>query len=396
MDLAYLTSPEAKKFIEQNKDVPVEELLLRERKKNSVHTPMLIAQIEGRSKAQKKLPSWSMVPDLIYPVKLSMEQCSSERTASYKAGLVSGSLLADLTGGFGVDTAAFAQAVEEVVYVEQNEELAAIAAHNFLQLGQDNIRVVTGASELFLQQSSDAFDWLYIDPARRKEGNKVVRFADCTPDITALTTLFWEKTKGVLVKTSPLMDIDQAVRELSCVKEVHIVAVDNECKELLFVLDQNAAENSLKLTAVNIRSSKPTEVFSFYKTEEQEAEVAYHAPQKYLYEPNAALLKAGAFKLPAVRMGLYKLHASSHLYTSEQLAENFQGRVFEVYDQVKYTKKDLQAALPEGRANITVRNFPDSVADIRKKTGLRDGGDVYIFATRDWQQKPVLLLTRKV
>ncbi len=394
MNFQELTSDAAKKFIQEHIDTPVEELLLRAKKFPLLNIPFLVAQIEGKNKAKKKLPSWYATEGIVYPIKLSMEQCSSELTAAYKSALVQGDILIDLTGGFGVDSLAFSRKMNRIVYVEQNKELAEIAEHNFTVLQKNNIEVRCANSEHFIAESKEAVDWIYLDPARRKGGSKVFRLADCEPDLLAIKELLFRRSKHILVKTSPLLDLDSAVKELGCVKEIHVLAVDNDCKELLFVLDQETTEP--EIIAVNIRKETLQDEFRFTRKTEREATALLHTPMDYLYEPNAAILKAGAFKSIALKTGVYKLNTSSHLYTSGEFQPNFPGRSFKVLKTVKYSKKELMEEIPEGKANITVRNFPDSVELIRKKTGLKDGGSLYLFATRDLHDKPVILLTEKI
>jgi hypothetical protein len=396
MNFPEITSPEAQKFIQENLSAPIEELLLRAKKYPSLNIPLLVSQIEGKNKAKKKLPSWFESEKIIYPVKLSMEQCSSEVTASYKASLLSGDMMIDLTGGFGVDCAAFAEKMKKVIYVERNTELSEIAFYNFSIFKKNNIEVLNTSSEDFISNFIYHSDWVFIDPARRKEGSKVFRFVDCEPDVLTLQKALFKMSDYILIKTSPLLDIDQAVKELGDVKEVHVLAVDNECKELLFILEEGAEKTEPEIIAVNIRKENIKEEFRFTRKKESEAEVKLSLPEQYIYEPNAAILKAGAFKSIAVEAGLYKLHASSHLYTSDEYRENFPGRTFRLLKTLKYSKKDILSELPEGKANITARNFPDTVEEIRKKTGLKDGGNHYIFATKDLYDKPVILLTGKI
>lgn len=393
MNFQEINSPEAKRFIQENLHTPVEELLLSAHKFPFLNIPLLVSQIEGRNKAQKKLPTWYHSEEVIYPVKLSMEQCSSEITASYKASLVSGNILIDLTGGFGVDSFAFAKKVRNVFYIEGNEELSEIAAYNFKIFHQENIEIFPTRAEDFISSYKDGVDWIYLDPARRREGNKVVRLSDCEPDLLSLKKSLFKLSDQILVKTSPLLDLDIALKELEFVREIHVIAVENECKELLFILDQHTKEP--EIIAVNFRKNE-WEKFRFHRSFENSVSVPYHKPWNYLYEPNAAILKAGAFKSIAAKTGLLKLNINSHLYTSEHLLKNFPGRSFKLLKTIKYSKKEILAEVPEGKANITVRNFPDSVELIRRKTGLKDGGDCYLFATRDLHNKPIILLTEKI
>ena len=395
MNLEEINTPQSKKFIQENINTPVEELLLGAKKYPDLNIPLLVAQIEGRNKAKKKLPSWFENTEIIYPIKLSMEQCSSEISANYKASIVNGTKLIDLTGGFGVDSVAFAKKITQVIYIERNEELAEITKHNFKILKINNVEVLNTNSENFVQSYQGKLDWIYIDPARRKEGSKVFRFTDCEPDVLSLQEDFFKIADKILIKTSPLLDIDQAIKELKYVSAVHVVAVENECKELLFVLEKGF-EKEAEIIAVNIRKNNYEDEFRFSRSEELKSIVKFDLPQNYLYEPNAPILKAGAFKSIASKTGLSKLNGSSHLYTSDECLRDFPGRIFSVKKIVKYSKKEILEEIPEGKANITVRNFPDSVELIRKKTGLKDGGFVYLFATKDLNDKPIILLTEKI
>jgi hypothetical protein len=396
MNFQEINSHEAQKFLQENSHTPVEELLLRAKKYPELNIPLLVAQIEGKNKAKKKLPSWFNSGQIIYPVKLSMEQCSSELTASYKASLVNGKILIDLTGGFGVDAAAFAEKLDSIIYIERNTELAEIAAHNFQVLKKENIEIRNTDSENFIKDYKAHADWIFIDPARRKEGSKVFRFSDCEPDVLNLQEALFNIADKILIKTSPLLDIDQAVKELKYVCEVHIVAIDNECKELLFVLDKKNIPADPLIVAVNILKENKIDRFSFGRKEEMEAEANLSLPEKYIYEPNAAIMKAGAFRSIAAKKGLAKLNKSSHLYTSTELQKDFPGRTFRLLKILKYSKKEILSEIPEGKANITARNFPDSVEEIRKKTGLKDGGHFYLFATKDKNDKTVILLAEKI
>lgn len=396
MNFENIFSPAAQKYIQENSTTPIEKLLLGAKKYPELNIPLLVAQIEGRAKAQKKLPSWYANNEIVYPIKLSMEQCSSEQTAAYKASLLDGKSLIDLTGGFGVDCAAFAGQLKQVFYVERNAELANIAARNFKLFAKNNVEIHSQEAEQYITTFDSTVDWIFIDPARRKEGGKVFRFADCEPNILELKNTLFEKAKKVLIKTSPLLDIDLAIQELGNVAEVHVLSIENECKELLFLLDPLYKKANAIIFAVNIRKDGTQDTFSFTRELENEAIVPIQLPSNYLYEPNASILKAGAFKSIALKTGLFKLNVSSHLYTSSEIQKDFPGRIFKILKTVKYSKKDLMVEIPEGKANIAVRNFPDSVDVIRKKTGLKEGGSVYLFATKDKDDKLIVLLTEKI
>ncbi|SOD82275.1 THUMP-like domain-containing protein [Spirosoma fluviale] len=361
----------------------------------------LAAQIAARQKAKEKLPTWYTNNALVFPPGLSVEQASSEETALYKASLVSGHRLLDLTGGMGVDTWAFSQRVERVLYVERNPELAGLAAHNLPLLGATNVTVHTGDGLSVVRTTVDVpADWLYLDPHRRDEtGGKVVQLQDCEPDITQPETLgvLQAGANRILLKASPLLDIDLAIRQLAkTVESVHIIAVQGEVKETLFVLGNQAIEaDRIKVNAVNLLAEQSV-TFSFNWEDERSAEVPFGDPQTYLYEPNAAVMKAGAFRLVGARFGLTKLAPNSHIYTSTELRKDFPGRIFKFNQLIRPDTKTLKVAIPDLKANLTVRNFPQSVAELRKKLSLREGGDTYIFATTLLNGNKRLLITKKV
>jgi hypothetical protein len=378
-----------------------------------------VTQIEGWRTARHKLPTWAAYDDIVYPQRLAMEQCSSEATARYKASLVSrSSNLTDLTGGFGVDCAFMAPAFDEVTYVERNATLCAIAASNFATLRLHHIRTVNGEAHAVLEQLP-LQDWIYLDPARRDTaGRKMVSLADCEPDVVALEPLLLRHARRVMVKCSPMLDISLALRQLASVQEVHVVSVQNECKELLLIMStsqrvnkstgqqvngstdgEQGSKSRLVIHAVNLQNDGSVESdFAFAPTEEQECQPTYaDGVGRWLYEPNASLLKAGCFKMPAVRYGLQKLHRDTHLYTSNTLCADFQGRIFEVVGLSGFGKQELKELLGDVRkANLAVRNFPDSVEGLRRRLHLSEGGEDYLFATTTGSHKKLLVRCRKV
>lgn len=361
----------------------------------------LAEQILSRQKAREKLPTWYANDELFFPPTLSVEQASSERTAQYKASIVGGKLLIDLTGGMGVDTWAFAQRVGRVIYVEQQHELADLAAYNLLRLDRPNVTVQTGNGLLKLNELDGKIaDWLYLDPHRRDErGGRVVQLADCDPDVTkpGLLSALLSRANQILIKGSPLLDIDLTVRQLaSQVEAVHVVAVQGEVKELLFtVVNRLVKRENTLINTVNLVRQGAIE-FNFKWQEEPAANIQFGNPQQYIYEPNAAVLKAGAFRLVASRFGLIKLAPHSHLYTSEIIKPEFPGRIFVLNDMIKPDSKALKKAIPDLKANLTVRNFPQTVAELRKKLALREGGTVYILATTLLNGDKRLLITQKI
>ncbi|WP_313777825.1 class I SAM-dependent methyltransferase [Flagellimonas meishanensis] len=353
----------------------------------------MVEQLEAREKCRDKLPTWFKTPGIYYPNRLNIEQSSSEITAHYKAELVDGKSLLDLTGGFGVDSFFFSKKLGQVTHCEIDANLSAIAAHNFNTLGRQNIRCVAEDGIAFLKKSQLSFDWIYVDPSRRDDSKaKVFLLKDCLPNLPEQLPLIFKHSRNVLVKTSPLLDIKQGLEELQCVKEIHCVALKNEVKELLFVLEQNFTGEVVVKTN-NLKSGKLAE-FAFSWQEEMMVESNLGAPEKYLYEPNAAIMKSGGFKVVGEKFGLKKLHPNSHLYTSSMLMD-FPGRIFKVLKVFPYSKKDLKL-FEKSKANITTRNFPISVAAIRKKHKIKDGGDAYLFFTTDLNDGLTVLECKKV
>ncbi|MBP9637878.1 MAG: SAM-dependent methyltransferase [Bacteroidaceae bacterium] len=393
-------SPETLAFINAHRipTVDVKILALQSGRETSVDLPFALEQLAGWKEALTKLPSWAACDGLLYPPHLSMEQCSSELTARYKATLFledskssSCTNLVDLTGGFGVDFSFLAKANQSIraTYVERQEMLCERAEHNFDLLGLSEAEVVCLEAEEFLsddsywKEKSQESTFIFIDPARRDHsGGKVVSIADCQPDVATLWPVLKKRAKRVGIKLSPMLDLTAVFRELGeAIRAVHVVAVQGECKELLLLLEPGSEE--AVITAVNISAKEATSSFSFTLSEEREARCEWaEKPLTYLYEPHAALMKAGAYRLLAQRFGAKKLHPLSHLYTSTEFIENFPGRSFRVVDCFGFSKKELKTAFSSlQKANLAVRNFPASVAELRKRWHLKEGGDTYWFAT---------------
>lgn len=389
-------SSELKAFISRHKDDDIHALALRIGNADLIDIQMVIRQILGRRLAKNKLPEWYRNEDVIYPISLSMEQCSSEQTGRFKANLVSGQTMIDLTGGFGVDTAYFSHNFSQVAYVEQQAELVDIASHNFKMLGLNTISTHNCDALEFLTATLPV-DFIYIDPARRNDlGRKTMLIEDCVPNIIDIQNKLSEKATQVMIKLSPMLDISKALKSLKNVSHLYVVSVHNECKELLILKQHDFSDKPL-LHCVNLQNDKVDE-FSFYKEDEEIMQIEYSSQiAKYLYEPNSSLLKAGAFKIVANRYNLQKLHPSSHLYTSDVYDADFQGRKFEVIDICTLNKKELKNHLNGiSKANISTRNFPLSPEELKKKIGLKDGGDLYIFGTTLSNEKKVLVLCHKI
>lgn len=385
-----------KKFVMEHLHEQPAALMLQAKRHPELPMQELVQQVQARQKAMSKLPAWAQNPELVFPVNVSVEQSSSEATAAFKASLVQGRLLIDLTGGFGADSYYFARSFEQVIHVEQNTELSEIANYNYKVLQADNIKTINTTAAAFLDSFAGHADVFYLDPARRGDrSQKLHLLQDCEPDILTLLPLLLRKADKVLLKASPMLDIDMAVSQLGKVANVWVVAVQNECKEVLYLLQQNPPAEP-EIEAVNIKADGHLSTFTFTTEQEQTIEAPYSDPLTYIYEPNAAVLKAGAYKSLTQQFPVKKLHPNSHLYTSSGLVADFPGRTFTCTTTSRYNKKELLALLPQKQANITVRNFPDTVANIRKKTGIREGGHVYLFFTTDMHQKPVVLFCEKL
>ncbi len=375
-------------FINENLYTDIPKLIFQKSQFSKVSSKELAEQIEAKHKSKKKLPTWFNSENIYYANKLNISQTSSEQTANYKSNIVHGKSLADITAGFGVDTYAFSQKIKSVYHVEKNQALATIAQANFKALGVENIDFIVGDGIEFLSKTSLEFDWIFVDPSRRTATKEKVYFlSDCEPDITIQLDLLFSKSENILIKTGPLLDLSVGLKQLRPVKEVHIVAVENDVKEVLWMLEKGFTKDSI-IKTVNLKKDSKDE-FDFYLSEEKSSASTFSKPQNYLYEPNAALLKSGAFKLISSRLGVHKLHSHSHLYTSE-IHKNFPGRHFHIKAVLNYNNKEVKK-LGLSRANITTRNFPDSVATIRKKLKLKDGGVDYLFFTKNLEDKLIII-----
>lgn len=386
-----LLDQEVQEFLEKYYKQDAGEIALKGSPFPQISSQELATQLAGKKKAVKKLANWFNTRGIIYPPVLNLEQTSSDVTARYKATLVGGARLADLTGGFGVDSYYFSQKVDQVYHLEKDESLSQVAAHNLGLLGASNISFISGDSLEFLREHPGHFDWIYVDPSRRSElGGRVFRLEDCVPNVVEELDLLQSKSRNLLIKTAPLLDIQSGLRELSQVQEIHIVAVGNEVKELLWVLGDTT--EPVQVTTVNITSRN---IQQFKAPLEQTQEAASGNPSRYLYEPNAAIMKSGLFGSLARQYQLKKLHPNSHLFTSQELME-FPGRRFVIKEQLPYKRKQMKKAFGGTKANISTRNFPFDVASLRKELKIKDGGDSYLFFTTLSQEERVVLVCEKV
>lgn len=392
-----MLTKEEERYIAEHINDDVQRLALSIKPNDSLRKDLVLQQIAGYQRLKDKIPSWTAISGLVYPRQISTEQCSSEVTARYKAHLAqSGNTMIDLTGGFGVDFIFMSEGYLNGVYIEQSDELCQIARHNFNLLRKKETTIVCGDGIEYASTLNVPVDLIYIDPARRdKNGGKVVRINDCIPDLTEIEELLTDKAKRVIAKLSPMLDIDDTLHRLKHINEIHIVSVNNECKELLLVLDRDT-HNEVKVRTVNI-TDKQQQIFDCSPTDDTSNSCHYTSIiEKYLYEPNSSIMKAGAFKSITTAFPVSKLHVSSHLYTNSVLVENFPGRKFEVIETYGFSKRDIQTISHKyPNANITVRNFPLRPDEIRKKLKLKDGGSVYIFATTTNDNRHILIICKK-
>ncbi len=378
-------------FIRQHRTDDVRRLALQGARHPEVDLHYALEQIAGWQKARTKLPSWAACEGLIYPPHLSMEQCSSEATATYKARIAGkGRLFVDLTAGFGVDAAFIAQGFQRAVIIEQQENLCAVVAENYNLLGLSQVEVRCGNGVEYLHSLEHA-DLIFIDPARRdKHGGRTFGIADCTPNVLELREELLAKADRVIMKLSPMLDWRKAVEDLGKVNEVHIVSVDNECKELLLVMSETAKP-------LQVFCANDEDVFAFSPALTQSVSLP-HPPsgQRLLYVPNASIMKAGCFGELAERFQIAPLDRNSHLFVSDSEIPGFPGRCFRIEKTTSMNKRELKEALAGiHQANIAVRNFPLSVAELRKRLKLQDGGNTYIFATTVADKGHQLLICHK-
>ena len=390
-------SSETIHFIEENYRTDVRMLALQAKKYPQVDMAMAVVQIAGRQIAEAKIPSWFCTEGLLYPKHLSMEQCSSEVTALYKASLVDGNSFADLTGGFGIDCSFLSRKFRKADYVERQEELCELAKHNFPLLGL-NIDVHHEDGVEYLKQMAPV-DCLFLDPARRdNHGGKTVAISDCEPDVSALEELLVEKGCMVMIKLSPMLDLSLALKTLKHIREVHIVSVNNECKELLLILQKKSVPSEIPIHCEHILNSGEHQHYIFTLEQEHTSDCTLtEEVSTFLYEPNASILKGGAYRLLTTTYPVKKLHVNSHLYTSSILVQDFPGRIFQVKAISGFGKKELKGFLQSMvKANITIRNFPSSVVELRKRLKLKEGGEDYLFATTLADESKVLIKCRKI
>lgn len=392
-----ILTDEMRMFIVQHRDDDPEKLLLNASRYPGIDVPRAVTQIAARRHIRTKLPQWYADDHILFPSRIAAEQCSSERTADYKQRLIAPDdrTLTDLTGGLGVDSYYFSRKIGQVHYIERDESYCEAARNNFAVLHADNITVTCGSSEQLLPNLRS--DVMYIDPARRSDSDRrVYALSDCDPDLTILLPTMLRHTRKVIAKLSPMADLSHTMGLLPGTTEIHVLAVRNECKELLFVIREQTDASPL-VCCVNFMADGTEQSFSFHLRDEENAPIRLAATVgAFLYEPSGPILKAGAFKLLCQAFPISKIAVSSHLYTSDILCNAFPGRSFRVSHVIPFNRqcRTLGRMIPQ--ANIATRNFPLSVSELRKRCNITDGGDLYLFATTLATGEKVLVVCEKV
>jgi precorrin-6B methylase 2 len=373
-----ILNEEVQAYINTHINADVNKIALAKSLFNNVSSIELAGQIAAKKKSNSKLPTWFNTNKIYYPALLSIEQCSSEPTAAYKAELAIGNSLVDLTSGLGVDSYFFSKKINKVYSCEINEDLAKISAHNTGILDANNITVFPTDGIAFLTETNDSFDTIYIDPARRSQSSKVFKLKDCTPDVTEHLNLLLTKAKRIIIKTAPLLDISAGLLELKNVSEIHILSVRNECKELLWVIDRDfTGKTEIICSSLNAKRK----IFSFpIEDLKAQATLANDLAYQYLYEPDVSLLKSGAFNLIANRYDLKKLHQQSQLYYSNKFKPEFVGRIFKIEAQLSLNELKKEKQL---KGNVIVRNFPEKAENLVKKYKISPTDQDFILFTKN-------------
>jgi len=386
-----MLSLEEQYFIQVHADKDPHQIALSGKKYPNFDLGKLASQIQARQKLALKLPFWVSHTNLFFPPSISLEQASSEATANFKANIVHGKVL-DASGGMGVDSAAFAKKANQVVYVERQQDLKEITAYNHGQLGYTNIQHILGDGLAYLNQADSSFDFIYLDPARRNaKGDKVLLFKDCEPNVLDFLPMMKDKSQ-LLLKTSPLLDLERAIVELGGVDKIWVVCVKNEVKEILFLKSKNSTlDPEIDIIELNFEHST---IFSGTLSAEKRKQTSIGPLSNFLYEPNPGILKAGFFKLVETE-NMIKINSNTHLYSSKELDTKFPGKSFRVIETGPLDMGWLKKHLPNKKVNISTRNFPGKPEDLRKKLKLSEGGDFTLFGYRNHQNQVELALTQK-
>lgn len=381
MPFSEFNTAEFHQFVQDHLEEDPAGLLFKYQGKVAFDLKMAVQQIVARQKAAKKLPSWSKNFNLLFPASISVEQSSSEQTASFKTKGLSGNCFIDLTGGFGVDFYYLSLGFEKGIYCEKQPELFEIATHNLATLDPDKFEFINGDGLDFLRKTEIQFDLIFADPDRRGSGNqKLYKLQDCEPNVVEGWGLMQSKSENILVKVSPMLDLTQAWAELPAIQKITVVSVRNEVKELVLHWGKAKEGMSRMISVVDLESEMPS--FNFEPSAEEQAHSQFAEAGTYLIEPLSGILKAGAFNLFGERYGLKKLERNSHLYTSDVFSMGIPGRIFEVSQVISPKKQVIKSLFPSGKVNVICRNYSTGAEELKKKLGLKDGGANYLIGTK--------------
>lgn len=396
-DFTSILQEKVQAYIEAHLHDDITRVILSKSPFKDVDSRMLAQQIDAKRKAKLKLPTWFNSHQIIYPKNINLQQSSSEQTANYKTEQIQGDKIADLTGGFGIDTYAFSRSFSQVDHIEKNSELSEIMQQNMSSLGVKNVKCHNTTAAEFLKAHKGSFSYLFIDPSRRDASQKkVFRLEDCEPDLTTELDFYLTKANQIYIKTSPLLDLDLGIQQLQNVHSIAIVAVQNEVKELLWRIGQKPVED-IQIQTVNFKSDSQ-EVFDLKWSERHCDYSNFGQPEEsnFLYEPNASLMKSGAFQYISKHFSLQKIAQNTHLYFSKKQVKDFPGREFKIKQLLPYKPKKVKAILGGQKANLSTRNFPVKVDDIKKKYKIKDGGKTYVFLTTTLSNEKIVLISEKI
>lgn len=396
-DFTAILQEKIQAYIEAHLHDDITRIILSKSPFKDVDSKMLAQQIDAKRKAKLKLPTWFKSHKIIYPKNINLQQSSSELTANYKAEQIQGDKIADLTGGFGIDTFAFSRSFIQVDHIEKNGELSEIVQQNMSSLGVKNVKCHNTTATEFLKTHKGPFTYLFIDPSRRDASQKkVFRLEDCEPNLTTELNFYLTRAQQVYIKTSPLLDLDLGIQQLQNVQSITIIAVQNEVKELLWRIGQNPVED-IQIQTVNIKSEHK-EIFDLKWSERHCDYSNLGQPEEsdFLYEPNASLMKSGAFQYISKHFSLQKIAQNTHLYFSKNQVKNFPGREFKIRQLLPYKPKKVKAILGGQKANLSTRNFPIKVEDVKKKYKIKDGGKTYVFLTTTLLDEKFVLICEKI
>ncbi|MBC2605726.1 class I SAM-dependent methyltransferase [Pelagicoccus albus] len=373
-----MLTKEIKKFIADHAKHSPEQLALLAGKYPDLPMPFIAQQVKGRARMRSKLPSWHENPDIVFPQSLSLEQCTSELVARYRSTLLEGNTAFDLTGGFGVDGRFLAERFERYFYNERDEELAKVAESNFAVFGlAEKVACSVGDGLEALRAHTGELDLIYVDPARRDQRSfKVSALVSCEPNILETWDEMLGRAKQVAVKTSPGLDLSSVLNDLHSIESIYVISVENDCKEL-FLKARKGFEGEATIHCVNLRKGGGVDELSFKLSDEKEADGEFAPPGKYLLEPNASIMKAGGFKSVSKKWGLKALNPRTRLYGADEIVEDFQGRVFEILEDTSIGGKEAKKLFPKKKANVISRNSGMTAEELRKKLGLKEGGELF-------------------